>query len=157
MGSVCRKCGNVVPDGYRFCLSCGCKLEPAPRLSSRFILILLGAVVLGLIIVGAVSQNQSEDSTPKSTSCSDAAKIMTVMLAKDGYHVTMPSPSGSEGKAASIGSTDMTKATVEEVKAALAAEHDTLMQLRAAGCERIGFYGDKLGTFGEDIDLDDLP
>jgi hypothetical protein len=119
---------------------------------------LCGLTVLGQFVSfmgGKVKQKDA--AVPRTNACSEAAKILTVMLAKDGYHVTVPSPSGSLGTAASIGSTDMTEATVQEVKTALGAEHNTLMQLRSAGCTRIGFYGDKLGAFGKDIDLDDLP
>jgi hypothetical protein len=111
----------------------------------------------GFLILIAIIGSQKETRAPKATACSEAAKVITVMLAKDGYHVTVPSPMGSEGTAATISSTDMTPATVEEVKATLAAEHSTLMQLRAAGCTTIGFDGTKLGAFGKDINLNDLP
>jgi galactokinase len=91
-----------------------------------------------------------------SNHCPEAAEIVTLMLAKDGYHVTRPTGAG-ENTVALIGSTDMTEGTVEEVKAALRAEHETLMHLRAAGCTKIGFYGDHFGPLGKDIDLEELP
>jgi len=121
---------------------------------------LCGFYVLGSFINSMERRSAQEAMQAKQRAannhCPEAAKIVTLMLAKDGYHVTRPS-GAAENTVALIGSTDMTEGTVEEVKAALGAEHDTLMHLRAAGCAKIGFYGDKFGPLGKEIDLDELP
>lgn len=124
----------------------------------------VAAVFSVLVLVGMVGIIQQDSWFPAKpqkpvapTACSEAAKIVSVMLATDGYHVTLPTPSPILSGAVRFGSTDMNKHTVEVVKDALRVDHDLVLKLRAAGCKCLEFYGDNLGSFGADVDLDDLP
>jgi hypothetical protein len=113
-------------------------------------------MLLGMI-GSLMKQYQPAPPPPAPTACSEAAKIVSVMLATDGYHVTLPTPSPILSGAVRFGSTDMNTHTVEVVKDALLADHDLVLKLRAAGCKYLEFDGDNLGTFGTTVDLDDFP
>jgi len=124
----------------------------------------VAAVFSVLVLVGMVGIIQQDSCFPAKrqksvapTACSEAAKIVSVMLATDGYHVTLPTPSPILSGAVRFGSTDMNKHTVEVVKDALRVDHDLVLKLRAAGCKYLEFDGDNLGSFGAEIDLSDLP
>jgi hypothetical protein len=125
--------------------------------STKWFAAVFGGLVLFGIIGAFMKQEQPVPPPPPPNACSEAGKIVSVMLATDGYHVTLPTPSPTLSGAVRFGSTDMNKHTVEVVKDALRVDHDLVLKLRAAGCKYLEFYGDNLGSFGADVDLDDLP
>ena len=133
---------------------------PTKNNTLKWVAAVLGVLVL-LGMVGIIQQDSWFPAKPQKpvapTACSEAAKIVSVMLATDGYHVTLPTPSPILSGAVRFGSTDMNKHTVEVVKDALRVDHDLVLKLRAAGCKCLEFYGDNLGSFGADVNLDDLP